>query len=274
MKKILTATLSVLLIVSLIGCGGKEKADDKTASNSDKPSYWSELEVSADALCNKYLSPDTKNKVSKIIYDINPIIDPSQSDFYYEYSRTESDSLTAIGLEGLPVILSVSEREKASKGDPLYRSFLSGVFFALCRTDVKEIEAIEELGRDQNKELTASFYGYSKKKIAEIISAEKSVDEKISELRHFGIIAIPEIEIEIAKGNNEYEAYFTAIGLHLSVPEFMNIMADSKSEKTTEERYDDIKSAEGTKDFNYKTWLKENEKALDTFFKFMNEYSA
>ena len=68
MKKILTAALSVLLIVSLIGCGGKEKADDKTASNSDKSSYWSELEVSADALCNKYLSPDTKNKVSKIIW--------------------------------------------------------------------------------------------------------------------------------------------------------------------------------------------------------------
>ena len=124
MKKILTAALSVLLIVSLIGCGGKEKADDKTASNSDKPSYWSELEVSADALCNKYLSPDTKNKVSKIIYDINPIIDPSQSDFYYEYSRTESDSLTAIGLEGLPVILSVSEREKASKDLPFLQTLI------------------------------------------------------------------------------------------------------------------------------------------------------
>lgn len=274
MKRILTLILSVLLILSLSGCKGKDKADDKTASKPSKPAYWSELQNSADELCNKYVSADTKVRISGIINDINPIMEPAWSDFYYEYRRTESDSLTAIGIEGLPVLLSVLERENAAKGDPLYGSFLRGVFFAVCRTDVKEAETIEEVASDEDRELSVEFYRYAKKRAAEIISSDKSTAEKIIELRHFGILSIPEVKTEIDKGNKEFESYFTAIGLHLSVPEFMNIMADGESEATTEERYDNIKSAEGTKDFNYKTWLKENEKALDTFFKFMNEYSA
>lgn len=274
MNRIFSAMLAVLLIISLIGCGGRDKSDDKTASVPSRPGYWSELKISADALCNKYVSADTKVRVSGIINDINPIIEPSLSDFYYEYKRTESDSLTAIGIEGLPVLLSFCERETASKGDPLYRSLLSGVFFAICRTDIKEIETTEELSSDEERELTVKFYRYAKKRIAEIMASDKSTAEKISELRHFGILSIPEVRAEIDKGNKGFEAYFTAIGVHLSVPEFMNFMADPNSEETTDQRYDKIKVSEGSEGFDYKIWLGENEKALDTFFKFMNEYSA
>ncbi|MBQ9768929.1 MAG: hypothetical protein IJW27_01875 [Clostridia bacterium] len=274
MKKLLAVILSVLLILSLSGCGGKDKADDKTASKPSKPAYWSELQNSADELCNKYVSADTKVRISGIINDINPIMEPAWSDFYYEYRRTESDSLTAIGIEGLPVLLSVLERENAAKGDLLYGSFLRGVFFAVCRTDIKEAEAIEELASDEDRELSVEFYRYAKKRAAEIISSDKSTAEKIIELRHFGILSIPEVRTEIDKGDKEFESYFTAIGLHLSVPEFMNIIADSESTETTDTRYDKIKAVEGSAEFNYTVWLNKNEMALDTFFKFMNEYSA
>ena len=195
------------------------------------------------------------------------------SGYCYFFEREYSDNLCQVGYKGLPVLLTeIDKRLKSGDKSNIPDSFIS-IVYALLRIYEIDVDKIDDDGNARSlKETFYMTYVGSKKQVPKIIKSKKGIEEKIVELRDFGILAIPYVLEQIEKGNAQYESYFTAIGLHMDTVEFMTYM--STIDWPWEQGYDKEGFMDGAEDFDYKVWLSENEEDLDNLFKFLEAYCA
>jgi len=233
-------------------------------------------------ICKKHLSEGEIERTVSFINDIDFEASPEWSSYFYDYRRSDSDKLTEIGVGGIPVLLTgyvddidFDANDYYGGSNRLYKGFLAHGFYAICRTDLHEITNTYGVYDDMaSRSFISFFYNRAKTESAKIIASDKTVKEKLDEIKFFGILVLPEIIAEINKGNEEYAEYFTTIGLHLTVPEFMDIIVDSSSSETKDQKYERIKTAEGSENFDYNAWYAENKEDLDNLFKFLDAYCA
>ena len=195
------------------------------------------------------------------------------SGYCYFYEREYSDELIRVGYKGLPVLITEIEKKVEASENYLICDFLSSGVYALLR--VNELSIYDENNREyanSTKKVFCELYKASRNNIPKIMKSRKSIEDKIVELRDFGILAIPYVLEQIEKGNAQYESYFTAIGLHMDTAEFMTYM--STIDWPWEQGYDKEGFMDGAEDFDYKVWLSENEEDLDNLFKFLDAYCA
>ena len=127
-------------------------------------------------------------------------------------------------------------------------------------------------GSYQINDCIADFYSLSKTECPKIISSGNSVKDNLAELRRYGVYAIPYVLKEIQNGFDEYTAFFTEIGLHLSVREYARLVIEKHI--YDDEVYSDAEYNKGAEDFDYKVWYEENKEDLDNLFKFLDAYCA
>lgn len=247
------------------------------------------------------LSADEITEIQTYLISIAPKLDLSLSQSSYRDYYNASNKAAQVGIHGMPALAELAHsKEKLAVlcSKPLYdeysfQEFYSNVFIALLRTDRNFwYTCAQENGPDFIKIPTNSFnnaadifstgthshrnYAFlwtkSQQEIPKIISSKVSFECKISSLKQYGLISIPFVVKEINKGHSEYEAYFTAIGLHMDTPEFMSYMTDYSL--PWEERFEKEGFMDGAEDFDYRVWLSENEEDLENLFKFLDAYCA
>ena len=275
MKKItkfICFILAVLLLISAVAC---EKAP--TDSTEPKPTDVTPSEAVAD-IYNLYGTVDNADEqTSDFINAIKPEINGYRVEYWT--SRESCDKLVSIGIEGIPILmreLYAQEEDIVKNGYNRINSsralFYEECLYALLRVDRNAVRSWSNNEEGVVRKNLVTFYNNAISQIPIVLQEKSAFNENIIKLREFGILSIPFITNEIKKGNTEYEAYFTAIGLHMDVPEFMVYMTDYNL--SWEERYEKDGFMDGAEDFDYKIWLEENEEDLDNLFKFLEAYCA
>ena len=200
----------------------------------------------------------------------------------YDDVKKDSDELVEIGYEGLPVLIQIMNEQANNDNYSFFDlSFWSAGTCAILRIDPNhKYMSYTSDGEHYNpchKESICLFYEKSIEEIPQILFSELNTEEKIFQLRYYGIFAIPFVVAEIEDGKTEYIPFFIEIGLHLSVPEYMEYMTiynSTYNDIPINERYINIRNDPKAKDFDYKVWLSENEETLDNLFKFLDAYCA
>ena len=222
----------------------------------------------------------TESEYAEIQESINNLVEEIELDLLaysgYQYANEVEYSerlCCLVGYKGLPVL--ITEMDKRSKDNSQFNNthfLFSGVYALLRINDMNDYSIDDNAHPRPPKEVVCDIYSNSKKQIPKMLKKVISTDKKIEELREFGILALPYVVKEIEKGNTEYEAYFTTIGLHMETPEFMTYMTDFSM--SWEERFEKEGFMDGAEDFDYKVWLSENDEDLDNLFKFLDAYCA
>ena len=222
----------------------------------------------------------TEEEYNVIQTRINDILQETHMDllrfsgYVYFFEREQSDKLCeAVGYKGLPVLITEIEKMFDEKEHFNDCEFFAASVFALLRVDALE-SRYRELPdhRTCTKKEFCLRYRDSQEQVPEILKMKIGTDEKFKKLREFGILAIPYILEELEKGNYEYAKYFTTIGLHMDIPEYMIYMSDR--ERLWEHGFEQEGFMDGAEDFDYKAWLEENKEDLDNLFKFLDAYCA
>lgn len=266
--KIIAFILSISLLFLLVSCNSN--TENPSSQNS---SSTTENKSPLDLVMNK----EEQDSIRMFINNIEPDFDPWQSYVSYSLYKEESDTLVTVGINGFPVILTELKKIDTDNSQ-FYRSgFLIEGLHAILRVDGGYVENFvdsyiqEDHDVGYKAERIINFYRFANEEAPKIISSNQDIDAKLEQLRYLGLFAIPYVTAEIKKGNTEYEAFFTEIGLHLTVQEFMEIMSDINLPYP--EHYDKAEFAKGAEDFDYKQWLSENQENLDAMFKFLDEYT-
>ncbi len=265
--KITAIILSLSLLFLLISC-------DSNKENSSPQDLSSSIENKSPL--DSVMTKEAQDNIKALINSIEPEYDYWKSYVIYNDYKEDSDKLSSVGVQGLPIIL--SELEKIEGIDEkIYRcGFLSEGFNAIARINGLYVRSVTNNTDDRigyngyEKKCLSAFYLYSAQEVPKIIATNDVIEAKLEKLREFGLFAVPYVVKEIENGKTEYEAFFVEIGLHLSVPEFMLIFGDPNL--PYEEIPEKIRNAEGAEDFDYKQWLSENQADLDAMFKFLDAY--
>ena len=268
--KISCIILAVLLLISTAAC--KQAPPDITQQ---KPSDVTQQKPK-DPL-EGVITTEEYNEIKSYIYGVLDEIELdllAYSGYVYFFKREESDKLSEIGYKGLPVLITEIEKNVESGQVNVYCQFLASSVYALLRVDELAIMRDEDNGEYDRctKKVFCLLYSNAKNQIPKILKEKISTEEKIIKLREFGILAVPYILDAIETGHTEYETFFTAIGLHMDIPEYMNYMSDRDS--LWEHGFEKEGFMDDAEEFDYKAWLSENEEDLDNLFKYLDAYCA
>ena len=215
---------------------------------------------------------ETKAYIDGLIEEVSLDL-KAYSGYVYMFKREYSDRLIQVGYKGLPVLITEIEKKVEASESYLHCAFLSSGVYALFRVNELPVRDKDNGTYSRStKKVFCELYKDTKNQIPQIIKSNKSIEEKIVELREFGIFSMPYILKQIDEGHTEYAAYFTAIGLHMDTAEFMTYM--STKDSLWEHGYDKEGFMDGAEDFDYKVWLEENKEDLDNLFKFLDAYCA
>ncbi len=294
-KKILCFALVVCLGVLAAGCVSARTKDsgyteEKSTSNEKVNDFFDALKDNKNNADNKsYSAPTNEAQSNKVISyenpslndeEINEIINSIKLDLVvnnvalYRFYSKEYDALYKVGLEGVPTLIEKSypsEDESLNKSFSLgYRNFyLQGAYDLLCIDDSKSSQLYYD-AKKQTADNTAYWYIdifkqmviASRSEIPQIISSDMPIEQKIEELKFFGIIGIIYVRDEIANGKTEYLPLFTEIGLHLTVSERETIYSDNHESMGDDwDNCDEFRS--GSDNFDYTKWLAAYDKELD-----------
>ena len=189
---------------------------------------------------------------------------------HYGCALAASNKMCSVGLEGVPVIADLAVHDERFLDKSYPEDFLFGGIYVILRTDPS---FASKCGDSKERSVVlAEFYLASKKSCPKIIKSKKTIEEKIIELRDFGVLALPYVIKQIEKGKSEYIPFFAAIGLHLSHKDYAHLAM--LTHHYNETLYSDAEYIAGAEDFDYKVWLSENEEDLDNLFKFLEAYCA
>ena len=264
-KKAVILVLCALLCVSLFGCGGESASDDEKAA------------------LDTVLTEAEQKEYSKIIDDIEYPKNPDWSFVWYYGISDAVDDTSAVGLKGLPVLITKSVENESLSGSS--NEFAEGIvksnyqFFSFAA--IAKINYYSDLIGNVMKP-SLNYHNLNdavKNRLPEISSTENSPENKLLAYRDYGVFAAPYVIKEIEAGNTELEPFFGLIGAHLSVHEHMTLL----------DRYDPVKYKdtppptkeeidamliEGAKDFDYKKWYAENKTDIENLEKFLDAYCA
>ncbi len=265
MRKLLCVVLTVVFVV--FSACSQEIGTSPNANSS------------SGGLCNqgtaidKVLSEEEQKKFVEFIEGINPEYQLFQSGVFYGDYKYESDKLVSVGIKGLPVLLTELEKMENNLDEHYRCMFFMACVNAIWRVNPISMQSVADVSNSKGyeKNVISAFYKNVNADAQKIVKSDKTITEKLHLLRRFGILAVPFVEQELNKGNTEYEEFFLELGLHLLVPEFMEIFGDPNH--MPEESYEILKNSNGAESFDYKVWLSENRTDLDNMFKFLDEYT-
>ncbi len=268
--KIICIILAVLLSISTVAC--KQVSSDLAEQTSSNQLNQTPIDPLEGVM--------SEEEYAEIQTEINGILQETHTDllpfsgYTYFFLREQSDKLSeTAGYKGIPVLITEIEKMFDVKDRFNDCEFLAATVCALLRVDSLTMKYRKDPGhRIGTKEGFCHRYMDSQEQVPEILKMKIGTEEKIKKLREFGILAVPYVLEEIEKGNDEYASYFTAIGLHMEIPEYMIYMSDR--DRLWEHGFEQEGFMEGTEDFDYKVWYEENKEDLDNLFKFLDAYCA
>ncbi len=198
------------------------------------------------------------------------------SSYCYDDLPEDFDNLIRVGIKGIPVIINAMEANmNASKDMP---NIVCGEYSPPVKFYYMGLSILTRT--PLMNEYSESYRGYLRNDIAriqaEILKIENSdslSSEKILKLREFGLFAVPVVLEQIEKGNTEYEKFFTSAGFHLSEKKYASLLLSRKNMGNI----GIMETSEfwiGSKNFDYKVWLSENEEDLNNLFRFLDAYCA
>ena len=147
----------------------------------------------------------------------------------YTQSPESHSKLYEISLKGLPLLIHstayVDEYREALNGYMTYVNFGFGIIAMLHANEYfYELNLVRSNTpinvETHNGKRLLNFFNAAEEDCSKIITSDKAFEEKLEALANYGILAIPFVKEEIDKGNLEYEAFFTEIGLHMTTEEF------------------------------------------------------
>ena len=214
---------------------------------------------------------------AKRIEAIEPPYRVQDSWVTYSSHREQSEKLVKVGFRGIPVLIDMLVQAEVEDGWH-EDDFLQSGIYAILRIDCYNTDAMTDFDYRADSptyiETLANIYKNSKTHIPDIIASDKVLDEKLETLRPYGVLALPYVVNELKKGNDEYEEFFIAIGLHLSSDEYYDYLKCSYAEiKSSKEDVNaDIFLSRG-KNFNPLKWLNENSEDLRIAFAALEKLS-
>ena len=283
MKISLFPTIKIILAISLIimvtfitffVVPKKDKITSETDSPKDSVTNYDESKDNAQN--SIIISVERKQEIINFLKEAEPAWHEWE---YLQYDAwgpqascalAAADEMCNVGIEGVPVIaeLLITDSPIFERGFP--QDYLMHGMYLILRIEPNEAHGCK--GSYQINDCIADFYSLSKTECPKIISSGNSVKDNLAELRRYGVYAIPYVLKEIQNGFDEYTAFFTEIGLHLSVREYARLVIEKHI--YDDEVYSDAEYNKGAEDFDYKVWYEENKEDLDNLFKFLDAYCA
>ncbi len=190
----------------------------------------------------------------------------------YIMTYAASTGISPIGFDAVPVIVTALNDSEAENIEEYQKDYLAHGIYSVLHIDPFYVQGIGNNRIIYSKESICGFYKHAKEQIAETLSSESDVENKLLTLRKFGVYAVPNVVEEIKKGKTGYEDFFTYIGLHLSYQRYAELVAIKY--KFCDDMHIKDDYLEGADDFDYKAWLSENEEDLNNLFKFLDAYCA
>ena len=184
--------------------------------------------------------------------------------FFYAYYA--SKYISPSGLKAVPVIITAINDNDAEPIDSFEKYYWANGLYMILHINPFEGEnpAID------TADAICSFYRYSKTQVPKIILSDIAIDQKILELRKFGIYAVPYVIEQMENGNTKYEWFFTAIGLHLNDDIFGELAALKYC--FSDDMHLQADYLDNADKFDYKVWLRENQEDLNALFEFIDAF--
>lgn len=256
--------IALYFVFCSIGC-------NESLDNIDKTITAEEIAIKT------ILSQAEYDKIADTINDNFPNdIDYNLSYVAYNQYADAFNKSFSVGYKGLPVL--IGEIEKNYNDDSSSVPVLYGEWSVTIHYYYEVFSVLARI--PYIHELSDCYKGDIKKDIVNIrteistnINSTLLVEDKISTLRTFGVLAIPAVLSELEKGNAAFENFFVAAGLHLSDQKYAELV-DVYSQQYNPNIINSDEFMDGAEDFDYKVWLEENEEDLDNLFKFLDAYCA
>ncbi len=269
MKKLFVIILILAFSICLLLTACSNQALNNSSISSNKESSLASSKFNSSF--NEQASSDKNDsqeatRVEKILKDIGFGEKVSLlSDTSYRSRKEEHKQLFAVGLEGIPELM---KKIYDSKSYDSYDSFLLHGIYSLLRMDNFNLLALKYPISLTEEEAFQAFLSDSRKDIPDIIASNMSNQEKVSELRKYGVLCIPYLTKDMINSSNEYQQLFVSIGLHMEVDEWMEHVIAAEDDNW----YKSKEFLKGSDSFNYKRWLKDNEKDLTALNEYINSF--
>ncbi len=267
MRRIAAIFVLISICFSVTGCGKQILSESEKSLDTINLSY-----TENDVLSEEEYA-ELKSKIKYV--DVEKYLHLSHITYGADISVFEDNCL--LGIRAIPVMIDDLFDDEKVRDWQLEDGYIASVIFALLRVD----ESLEFESIDIGTTVTESYYGdkirnlfkFSKEKIPEIINSDKEFSQKLEELKQFGVLAVPYVLDETKNGKTEYEEFFIAIGLHVTVLDYCTHCIDHSYEslKTGEVFIGEEDFLYNSEKFDYTEWLSDNQEDLRIIFKYLDE---